>query len=60
MDAEQAPSFEAPSLLNLPPDLLIALDRHQPQRKIDMRLDGWRSRSFLRRLLERLFGRSSA
>lgn len=56
MHAQHAP-LEAPKLLNLPPDLLTALDRQRPGRKNDMRLDGWRSRGFLRRIVDRLIGR---
>jgi hypothetical protein len=55
MHAEQAP-LEAPKL-NLPPELLLALDRHAPERKTDLHLEVWNKPPFFKRLLARLLGK---
>jgi len=55
--SQHAP-FEAPRL-NLPPELLAAVHRHGPGPRSDLHLDGWQGPSLLKRLLNRLFGRSA-
>jgi hypothetical protein len=45
------------SKLQLPADLLAELQRRGPTPKVDMRVDGLKTRSFLTRLLELVTGR---
>lgn len=55
MHASQAP-LEAPQL-NVPQDLLRALERHGPERKTDLRLPAWNKPPFFKRLIAKILGK---